>query len=363
VSAKPVKVGWVSDSTQLRADMPKVEAAMDSAAATAQKAGAKIDSALDSTANHADAVASKGAQAGGALSGLGSLVGGPFGAAMMTGGTAMTAFADAGDLVNVVTESAIVRKIKDTAVTIGQTASTIAHTVASKAAAAASKVWAAGQWLLNAALTANPLGLVVVAVVALVAAIVIAYKKSETFRNIVSGAFSVVRNAAEAVASFFLKWTLPGIILSHADTIKGVFDGVVNFVKGLPGRITQAASGMWDGIRDGFRDALNWIIDKWNNFHITIPSIDLGPLGSIGGGTIDFPDIPRLASGGIVTRPTFALIGEAGPEAVIPLNRGLMATTIHVVLTGEQQDGIARGRRYQQDIDLAGTQGLRRYAP
>ena len=36
-----------------------------------------------------------------------------------------------------------------------------------------------------------------------------------------------------------------------------------------------------------------------------------------------FPNDPlALAGGGIVTRPTFALIGEAGPEAIIPLGRG-----------------------------------------
>ena len=34
-----------------------------------------------------------------------------------------------------------------------------------------------------------------------------------------------------------------------------------------------------------------------------------------------FPDIPLLASGGIVTDPTLAMVGEAGPEAVIPLDR------------------------------------------
>jgi phage-related minor tail protein len=39
------------------------------------------------------------------------------------------------------------------------------------------------------------------------------------------------------------------------------------------------------------------------------------------GTTVEFPKIPALAEGGIVTGPTLALIGEAGPEAVIPLDR------------------------------------------
>jgi hypothetical protein len=41
----------------------------------------------------------------------------------------------------------------------------------------------------------------------------------------------------------------------------------------------------------------------------------------IGGNGFSMPDIPMLANGGIVTSPTLALIGEAGPEAVIPLSQ------------------------------------------
>jgi hypothetical protein len=40
-----------------------------------------------------------------------------------------------------------------------------------------------------------------------------------------------------------------------------------------------------------------------------------------GGKGFDVPDIPMLAAGGIVTGPTLAMIGERGPEAVIPLDR------------------------------------------
>jgi hypothetical protein len=44
------------------------------------------------------------------------------------------------------------------------------------------------------------------------------------------------------------------------------------------------------------------------------------------------PLIPRLAKGGIVTQPTLALIGEAGPEAVVPLNKmgGMGGITINI---------------------------------
>src|SRR3546814_18759321 len=56
--------------------------------------------------------------------------------------------------------------------------------------------WAAAQWLLNAAMAANPVGLVILAIAALVAIVIVAYQKSETFRKIVGKAFEWVQKAA-----------------------------------------------------------------------------------------------------------------------------------------------------------------------
>lgn len=67
--------------------------------------------------------------------------------------------------------------------------------------AAATGVWTGAQWALNAALTANPIGLVIVGLVALGAGLVLAYKKSETFRNIVNGAFHGVMAVGRAMAN------------------------------------------------------------------------------------------------------------------------------------------------------------------
>lgn len=104
---------------------------------------------------------------------------------------------------------------------------------------------------------------------------------------------------------------------------------IVQWFREAPGKIASAASGMWNGIVVAFRSAVNSIIRIWNNLRLTWPSFDgdwNGPLPggefSVGGWTIDTPNIPYLAKGGIVTRPTLAMIGEAGPEAVVPLSRG-----------------------------------------
>lgn len=68
----------------------------------------------------------------------------------------------------------------------------------------ATAAWTAAQWLLNVALEANPIGLVIAAIVALGAALVVAYTKSSTFRAIVQGALAAVESAARAVAGAFV---------------------------------------------------------------------------------------------------------------------------------------------------------------
>jgi hypothetical protein len=74
-----------------------------------------------------------------------------------------------------------------------------------------------------------------------------------------------------------------------------------------------------------------------------------GWVPGIGGKGFDVPDIPMLAQGGIVTSPTLAMIGEAGPEAVIPLNRaggmGLGGNTITVNVNGGDPNAVVAALR------------------
>jgi phage-related minor tail protein len=75
------------------------------------------------------------------------------------------------------------------------TARVIAHAAAQRIAAAATAVWSAAQTVFNAVMSANPIALVIIAVVALVAAIVLAYRNSETFRAIVDATWAGIRQA------------------------------------------------------------------------------------------------------------------------------------------------------------------------
>jgi hypothetical protein len=103
---------------------------------------------------------------------------------------------------------------------------------------------------------------------------------------------------------------------------------VVSFITGMPDKIKRAASGMFDGIKDAFRSALNWVIDKWNALEFRLPAVDthIPGVGKIGGFTLGVPDIPRLATGALVkSRPGVGILANIGEgredEAVLPVSR------------------------------------------
>jgi hypothetical protein len=237
------------------------------------------------------------------------------------------------------------------AITKIHTIATNLHTAAMLVAKVATATWTGAQWLLNAAMEANPIGLVVLAIIGLVAVFVLAWKHSETFRMIVTAAFRMVKTVvADVVGWVRTNWPLLLAILTgpiglavlvivrHWSAIKNGalevknwivnrFAEVLNFFTGLPGKIGRLATGMFDGFKDAFRGAIDWIINAWDSLHfsIQIPSFHVkGTNMTLGGETLGFgvPYIQPFATGGIVTSPTLAMIGEAGPEAVVPLGRG-----------------------------------------
>ena len=156
----------------------------------------------------------------------------------------------------------IVTTIVATATTIIQTTATIVGNIAfatfavryyavaaaSKVATAASAVFTAGQWLLNAALSANPIGLVIVAIGLLVAGLIIAWRHSQTFRDIVRSAF---RMAADAVLGSVL--AIMGVLesfyraMGHIPGVGGMFRGVANEIHNARGAV-QALKNVIDGL-------------------------------------------------------------------------------------------------------------------
>ena len=140
-----------------------------------------------------------------------------------------------------------------------------AYRAAQVAVQVATKIWTGLQWLLNTALAANPIGLVVLAIAALVAIFVIAYNKSETFRRIVDGVFRAVQKIVGTVVDFIVNLfgelgdalagpfeALVGIVRDVFRTIKGIVSGAVEFIEGL----IEGITGAFEGVAD-FVDTIN----------------------------------------------------------------------------------------------------------
>ena len=146
--------------------------------------------------------------------------------------------------------------------------------------------------------------------------------------GVVSALITVVADVTNAVSTAFSK-------------IKDFFTNVKDF-------IISGSSAIWSPFYNAFKSVLNAIIGIWNklDFSISITVPDWVPfVGGRGFNVADiFPDVPYLATGGIVTKPTLAMIGEAGAEAVIPLNKtNAMGDTYNITVNGAlDAEGTAR---------------------
>ena len=132
----------------------------------------------------------------------------------------------------------------------------------------------------NIAMALNPFSLIAIAVVGLGALLVTAYKKFEPFRTVVDTVFGAMKYWINNV-------TIPAFQTLLA-VVKTIFNGIASAWNNTVGK-------------------LSFKLPSW------VPGL--------GGKGFDMPNIPMLANGGIVNSPTLALIGERGPEAVIPLSQ------------------------------------------
>jgi SLT domain-containing protein len=180
-----------------------------------------------------------------------------------------------------------------------------------------------------------------------------ALKDNETNLKPLTDAFKTfatfLRDTVAPIIGSFISGSISGIagvIAALIDVVGDVttavnsgFNRVKTFFTNIINYIDDTADALVSPIVRVFKSAINTIIGLWNklDFAITFTVPDWVPV--IGGqqwssGDI-FPDIPYLANGGIVNSPTLAMIGEAGPEAVIPLSKsGIMGNTINVTVNG-----------------------------
>lgn len=111
---------------------------------------------------------------------------------------------------------------KTVAAVATQSAAFLASRAAMIAGAVATGVLTAAQTALNFVLAANPIGLVVIAIAALVGGLILAYKNSETFRNIVNAAWDAVKAGAAAAFGFITDTILPALVAGFEFVKAGV---------------------------------------------------------------------------------------------------------------------------------------------
>ena len=234
-------------------------------------------------------------------------------------------------------------------------------------ASAATIAWALAQLALDAAMSANPIGLIIAAIVVLVAGLVMAYNKVGWFHNAVdamahgvTAAFNWVKNAAISVFNWIKgNWPLlvgilggpfgvaVALVITHFNKIKGAAESVFNSVKSIFGKIPGIIKGIFSGAGN-FAGDVGRSIANWLNANTPFgDSVHLGP--------VHFT-IPALAEGGLVAQGGTALVGERGPELVtLPTGAAVMplpsvtaqAHTVNVpVYLDRRQIALATGEYY-----------------
>ena len=166
---------------------------------------------------------------------------------------------------------------KSAASAIASTASIVAQKVAMLAGKVATGIATAAQWLWNAALTANPIGLVIAAIVGIVAALVLAYNKVGWFKAFVDAAFRGISAVVGWVVNFIrnnwqtLLAILTGpiglavrLITAHWSNIKAGFGAVKSFIVGAISAIGNYFKTRWNAIAAVARAIITGLKAGWS---------------------------------------------------------------------------------------------------
>ncbi len=191
----------------------------------------------------------------------------------------------------------------------------IAVNLAMKIWTATTAAFTAVQAAFNAVMALNPIFLLVALFVAVGAALVVLQLKFNIFGKVFESVGKIAGTVFDGIKTGF------GVVV---DAITGYVKTLVGIYKGL----------------------FNGIASVWNN---TIGKLSFkipGWVPGLGGKGFDVPEIPMLADGGIVNSPTLAMIGEAGPEAVVPLNRaGALSNNITINVNGGDPNAVVAALR------------------
>lgn len=213
----------------------------------------------------------------------------------------------------------------------------LAYKAVQLAIVGATKAWTAAQWLWNAAMNANPIGLVVTGIAGLVTAGYYLYKNWDDIKEWWGGLWVKIKKKAAGVIDWFkaLPDKIPGWIAdmgkaigNFGATLKEKFFGwigkipedFVEMVKGLPQALKESMTKFGAWVKEQLKDMFTFTFDLNFFDRQTAAGAESNrplvgaPKGYSGAG------LRRNARGGVYSSPTLSLIGEGdSPEYVIPV--------------------------------------------
>lgn len=243
------------------------------------------------------------------------------------------------------------------------------------------KAQAVQQAILNAVMEANPIGLIIAGITALVAIFITLWNKCEGFREFWINLWEVIKKAATVVFEWLVNmftegwdaivklWGIAGEFFSGVwDNIKEAFSGALEWFKSLFTNIWNAIKAtfasvgdffknvfngakniiekIWEGVTEIVKAPVNFLIRGLNKFIDMLNKIEIPDwVPGVGGYGLSLPNIPELKRGGVLPRGQMGLLEGDGAEAVVPLenNAGWINATAQAMKEALQNEGLVAG--------------------
>ena len=204
-----------------------------------------------------------------------------------------------------------------------QTGLVIAHNIALVAHSIATGTAAAAQWILNVAMGANPIGAIILGIMALIGVVLLMVTHwqavSNFFVGLWNGIIGIFKTAWDWLNTTMGKWVTVIIAVIFP------FIGIPLLIAEHWGQLISFFAGLWGGIKTGFSDVVNFMISGINlfikawllPFNLLIKGLDLIPGVNIPQLSLAIPNIPRFDVG---TRylPSDTLIQAHKGEMIVP---------------------------------------------
>lgn len=243
------------------------------------------------------------------------------------------------------------------------------------------KAVAAAQAVLNAVMAANPIGLIIAAITALVAAFVVLWNNCEEFREFWINLWENIKEVAsvvgEAIAGFFANawdaiknaWSAAGdffggvwdsvknafsnvgewfsdVFTTAWENIKSAFANVGEWFKGVFEGAKDIIGKIWESVTEIVKAPVNFLIKGLNKFIDALNKIQIPDwVPGVGGYGLDIPRINELERGGVLKRGQIGFLEGNGAEAVVPLenNAAWINATAQAMKQALESEGIIAG--------------------